>query len=56
MFDNIMRWYTRNYVQITWFIIGWLSLAFLDNFGRGDWFSCLIDAGLIWLNYHLVTR
>lgn len=43
-------WYTKYYVEITWFIIGWLGLAALYDFSRGDWIGLLIDLALIVVN------
>ena len=51
--DGFMRWYTKNYTEITWFLIGWLSVCALDNFGKGRWFDVLLDVGLVVLNYVL---
>ena len=51
--DSIVRWYRNNCVEITWFIIGWLSLDLLQEFSRGNWGGMLLDAVLIALNYHL---
>jgi hypothetical protein len=54
--NNLMDWYTRNYAQITWFIIGWMSLAALTDFGRGDWTGVALDVFLIWVNYHFYKQ
>ena len=51
--DAIVRWYRNNYVEITWFIIGWLSLDLIQEFSRGNWPGMLFDAVLIAINYHL---
>jgi hypothetical protein len=51
--DSIVCWYRNNCVEITWFIIGWLSLDLLQEFSRGNWGGMLLDAVLIALNYHL---
>ena len=56
MLDNIRSWFIRNQLQISWFIIGWMTLQGLDALGRGQ----LIDAGVAWflaaINYALVRR
>ena len=44
MLDNFRAWYLRNQIQITWFLIGWLCLGGVYDFGRGDYAS----AGLLW--------
>ena len=37
--ENIRRWYLDNYSQITWFLIGWLCLGGVVNFGRGEYLT-----------------
>jgi hypothetical protein len=54
--NNFMRWYTRNYVQIAWFIIGWLSMCTLVDFSKGDWSAVAFDLFLIFINYLFVHR
>jgi hypothetical protein len=54
--NGIQRWFTRYSIEITWFIIGWLSLDFIHEFGHGNWGGMLIDAVLIALNYYLAKR
>ena len=54
--DSIARWYRQNYVEITWFIIGWLSLDMIEEFGRGNLAGVAFDATLIALNYFLSKR
>jgi len=51
--SKFRQWYLKNQVQITWFIVGWLTLAFIVDFSQGDWTGCAIDAGLIWANIAL---
>ena len=43
-------WYLKYYTEITWFIIGWLGLAAVYDFGRGDWVGLSIDLILIAVN------
>jgi len=56
MMDKFRQWYLTNQVEITWFLIGWLSLSALHDFARGEWPSLLLDVGLIWLNLALNRR
>ena len=51
--NAIVTWYQRNYVEITWFIIGWLSLDLIREFAVGNLGGVIFDAVLIALNYHL---
>lgn len=54
--NGLQRWYRENYIEITWFIIGWLSLDMLEEFGRGNLAGVALDAALIALNYFLSKR
>jgi hypothetical protein len=51
--DSVVRWYRNNHVEITWFIIGWLSLDLMREFAVGNYGGMLFDAVLIVLNYYL---
>jgi len=51
-----MNWYHRNYTQITWFIIGWLAMLTIVDFGKGDWSACAFDLALLAFNYFLYKR
>ena len=47
------EWWSRNDERIIWFIIGWLGMACLEAFSRGNWISVFIDGALIALNYSI---
>lgn len=47
------EWYVRNQDAITWFLIGWLTFAGIDNFINGQYIWSLINFGLAFLNYKL---
>jgi hypothetical protein len=51
MMDKIRSWYLRNYTEITWFLIGFLTLAGFQELSRGDYTSAVISFGLAWVNY-----
>jgi hypothetical protein len=51
--NSIKNWYVYNQDAISWFIIGWLSLACLDALAEGRYIWAVIDAVLVWLNYSL---
>jgi len=51
--NAVVTWYQRNYIEITWFIIGWLSLDLIREFGVGNYPGVLFDVALIALNYYL---
>lgn len=54
--NEFMRWYQKYYTEITWFIIGWLALDLVHEFGHGNWVGVVFDALLIALNYKLNQR
>ena len=56
MIERIRQWYLSNYTEITWFLIGLLTLAGLQDVARGDYVSGIISLGLAWLNYILSKR
>lgn len=51
--SDFRNWYVRNQDSITWFIIGWLGFALLQNLAVGDWFWAAVDAALIYFNYKM---
>ena len=53
MWNEITRWYTRNSLEITWFIIGWLALSTVNNLTSGDYGWALFSAFLLWANYKI---
>ena len=59
-FDEIMstikNWYIANCTEITWFLMGWLTLSCIDNLARGHYFSALVDAILVMFNYSFTKR
>ena len=50
-FRSITDFYTRNYAEITWFIIGVLLMALDDAIMYGDWASVLLNSIIIVANY-----
>ena len=56
MLDAIKNWYTRNYTEITWFIIGWLCLSGLMALASGNLISAVVSLGLAWLNFAVSRR
>jgi len=46
-------WYINNQDEITWFIIGWVSMSCLDNLVRGSYGWAAIDAAIAYLNYRM---
>jgi hypothetical protein len=56
MLDNFKRWYTTYNIEITWFLIGWCTLAGIYDLGRGDIAGAGISFGIAFLNYSLRNR
>lgn len=54
--NPILAWYNRNYIQITWFIIGWVAMVTLVDFSKGDWSGVAFDIALVALNYFLYKK
>lgn len=54
--NKIMSWYSRYYLEISWFIIGWLVMNTVTDFGRGDWPAVALDLLLIFINYMFARR
>lgn len=50
------NWYMTYWVEITWFLIGWLAMSMVDALSRGQWTSALIDGLLIYVNYAMSKR
>ena len=51
--NSFRNWYLSNATEITWFLIGWLTMAGLDALGRGNYVSAAVDFGLVFVNYKL---
>lgn len=56
MLDKFRRWYNRYYVEITWFLIGWLMLAGISSFFHGDYLNAAIALFIAFVNYTFVKR
>lgn len=54
--SKIVNWYQNNSIQISWFVIGWLTADGLSLLGRGDFNGGMLSLGLAALNYFLARR
>lgn len=52
MFAKFRSWYTYNYQQITWFIIGFLMYDGLVNLIRENYAGAIISLGLAAVNWY----
>jgi hypothetical protein len=46
----------RNYTEIPWFLIGFLTFAGLQDLSRGDYVQAAISFILVALNFSLARR
>ena len=53
MINRFRQWASRNSTEITWFLIGFLTLSGFQDLGVGDYVGALISFGLAWINYAL---
>lgn len=56
MLENFRRWYLRNYLEITWFLIGFLVMAGLSDLGQGDYVGAILSFGIAYVNYIFSKR
>jgi hypothetical protein len=54
--DKFLRWYHRYFTEITWFLIGDLTVQILYAFERHDYTSVLWDSGFLCINYWIWKR
>ena len=54
--NKIRSWYLSNYEAITWFLIGVLTLAGLQELSHGEYFNALVSFGLVALNYVFIKK
>jgi hypothetical protein len=47
------NWYVRNQDAITWFLIGWLTFAGLDNLLSGQYFWAAFNFVFAYANYKM---
>ena len=51
--NKIAQWHYTYTTEITWFLIGWLSLAALEAFSNENYVSAIVDVALATLNYQM---
>ena len=56
MLDNFIRWYHRNYTEITWFLIGFLVMAGCADIGKGGYVGAMLSFGIAYVNYLFSKR
>jgi hypothetical protein len=56
MLDNFRNWYNRNYIEITWFLVGFLVMAGIVDLGSGDYVGAVISFGIAYINYLFIKK
>jgi hypothetical protein len=51
--NKFRQWYLNNQQEITWFLIGFLVMAGLQDLRVGDYVGAVISFGLAYINYKL---
>ena len=51
--NSIREFYLKNQKEITWFLIGFLTLSGLQDLGQGNYIGAAISFGLAYINYKL---
>lgn len=54
--NRFIQWYHTNYNQITWFLIGFLVMSGIVDFGEEDYTGAVISFGIAYINYLFVKR
>ena len=51
--NSSREFYLKNQKEITWFLIGFLTLSGLQDLGQGNYIGAAISFGLAYINYKL---
>jgi len=51
--NKFRQWYLRNATEITWFLVGFLVFAGLQDLSVGNYTGALLSFGLAYINYAL---
>ena len=49
--NQIRQFFYRYRTEITWFLIGWLTLSGFNDLAQGNYLGAVISFGLAYLNY-----
>ena len=56
MLDKFRYWYLENATEITWFLIGVLTLSGLQDLAIGNYFGAIFNFALVGLNYAISRK
>jgi hypothetical protein len=51
--NNFRQWYLKYQQEITWFLIGFLVFAGLQDLSVGNYIGAVLSFGLAYINYKL---
>jgi hypothetical protein len=51
--NSFRQWYLTNQTEITWFLIGFLTMLGFQDLGGGNYIGAAVSFGLAWINYTL---
>ena len=51
--NKFRQWYLMNQKEITWFLIGFLTLSGFQDLGQGNYVGAAISFVLVYINYKL---
>jgi hypothetical protein len=54
--EKFKQWYFTNYLEITWFVIGFMVAEGIADLGNHNYTGAAISFGLAALNYFLSKR
>jgi hypothetical protein len=49
--EKFRQWYLRNYIKITWFVIGLLTTSGIEALSDGRYISAVFYFALAYINY-----
>ena len=49
--NSVQAFFYKNKTEITWFLIGFLTLSGLQDLGHGDYVGAAISFALVYINY-----
>jgi hypothetical protein len=52
--NQIKQFFYQHRNEITWFLMGWLTLAGLHDLAQGDYVGALINWALAFINFKLI--
>jgi len=53
LWNSFTRWWIHNQDAITWFIIGWMSMAGVIEIGNENYLYAALDFAVAYINYAL---